>query len=234
MRIVWRLNCAPTGFCIQALAIRIHSADRLEPSATSAVTTRCADLREPLPAEEEQSDEGRLEKERHQALDRERRAEDVAHVVRVVGPVGAELELHGDAGRDPHGEVDAEQQPPEARHALPDLAPGHHVHRLHDHQDHGQAERQRHEQEVIQRGERELQARQRDDREVDHRACSGPPVRPAPAGLAGAAPAGADHAALRVPSRRPPTSPSTKVRCAGEKHAPTAAPGLRSSAPRAR
>src|SRR2546429_5015736 len=40
--------------------------------------------------------------------------------------------LHGDTGRHPHGEVDAEQQAPEARHALPDLAPGHDVDRLHD------------------------------------------------------------------------------------------------------
>src|SRR2546429_6868192 len=43
---------------------------------------------------------------------------------RVVSPVSAELELHGDAGGDSHGEVDAEQQAPESRHALPDLPPG--------------------------------------------------------------------------------------------------------------
>ena len=41
MRIVSGLNCAPTGCCIQALAMRIHSAERLEPRATRAVTARC-------------------------------------------------------------------------------------------------------------------------------------------------------------------------------------------------
>ena len=40
MRMVSELKRAPTGFCIQPLAIRIHSADRLVPSATSQVTTR--------------------------------------------------------------------------------------------------------------------------------------------------------------------------------------------------
>ena len=35
------LKAAPTGFCIQPLAIRIHSADRLVPSATSHVTAAC-------------------------------------------------------------------------------------------------------------------------------------------------------------------------------------------------
>ena len=40
MRMVSGLKRAPTGCCIQPLAIRIHSADRLEPSATSQVTAR--------------------------------------------------------------------------------------------------------------------------------------------------------------------------------------------------
>ena len=35
------MKSAPTGFCIHALAIRIHNADRLEPSATRNVTPRC-------------------------------------------------------------------------------------------------------------------------------------------------------------------------------------------------
>src|SRR3974390_1153265 len=33
IRIVSRLNSAPTGFCIHALAIRIHNAEKFEPSA---------------------------------------------------------------------------------------------------------------------------------------------------------------------------------------------------------
>jgi hypothetical protein len=67
-----------------------------------------ARARHPLPAEKEQADERRLEKERHQPFDRQWRAEDVADVMRVVGPVRAELELHRDAGRDAHREIDAE------------------------------------------------------------------------------------------------------------------------------
>ena len=44
MRMVCGLNAAPTGFCIQPLAIRIHSAEKLEPMATSQVATRCCTL----------------------------------------------------------------------------------------------------------------------------------------------------------------------------------------------
>ncbi len=40
MRMVAGLKRAPSGYCIQALAIRIHSAERLEPSATRQVTMR--------------------------------------------------------------------------------------------------------------------------------------------------------------------------------------------------
>ena len=40
MRMVSGLNAAPTGFCIQPLATRIHSAERLEPRATMKVTSR--------------------------------------------------------------------------------------------------------------------------------------------------------------------------------------------------
>jgi hypothetical protein len=41
MRIVCGLKTEPTGFCIQPLAIRIQSAEKLEPSATAQVATRC-------------------------------------------------------------------------------------------------------------------------------------------------------------------------------------------------
>ena len=132
MRIVAGLKCAPVGFCIQAFAIRIHSADRLLPIATSQVTTRCCTAAQPVPAEEEQADERAFEEEGHQALDGERHAEDVADVVRVVRPVRAELELHRDAGGDAHREIDAEQDSPEARHVAPDRPPGHDVDAFHD------------------------------------------------------------------------------------------------------
>ncbi len=44
MRMVWKLNSAPTGFCIQPLAIRIQSALRLVPMAISSVTSKCCVL----------------------------------------------------------------------------------------------------------------------------------------------------------------------------------------------
>ncbi|MDR6354202.1 hypothetical protein Q3H58_000873 [Pseudomonas psychrotolerans] len=115
-------------------------------------------LGEPIPAEEEQADQGRFKEEGHQALDGQGCAEDVADIVGVVGPVGTELELHGQAGGDAQGEVDAEQLAPELGHVLVDLFAGHHIDRLHDPQDHHQPQGQGHEDEVIQRGHAELQA----------------------------------------------------------------------------
>ena len=44
MRMVSTLKRAPTGFCIQALAIRIHSAERLVANASRLVTIRCPSL----------------------------------------------------------------------------------------------------------------------------------------------------------------------------------------------
>src|SRR5664279_3518894 len=84
----------------------------------------------------------------------------VADIVRVIGPVGAKLKFHGDAGRHPHGEVDAEQLAPEPRHVAPDLTARHHVSALHDSEQKRQPERQRHEQKVIESRHRELKARQ--------------------------------------------------------------------------
>ncbi len=42
LRTVCRLNLHPTGYCIQALATRIHSAERLAPTAVSHVAARWA------------------------------------------------------------------------------------------------------------------------------------------------------------------------------------------------
>ena len=41
MRMVCGLNTAPTGCCIQPLAIRIHSAEKLVPTATISVVNKC-------------------------------------------------------------------------------------------------------------------------------------------------------------------------------------------------
>jgi hypothetical protein len=87
-----------------------------------------------LPAEKKQPDERRLENERHQPFDGKRNAENVAHVMRVVGPIGTELEFQRQAGGHAHHEIDAKQQAPEARHVAVDLAVGHHADRFHDDQ----------------------------------------------------------------------------------------------------
>src|SRR4029079_15153436 len=64
--------------------------------------------------------------------------------------------------------VDAEEESPELRHLAPDGAPGHDIDALHDGDQHGETERQRHEQEVIEGRERELQPRQLDQTAIDH------------------------------------------------------------------
>jgi len=125
-------------------------------------------LAQAIPAEEEQPDEGRFEEERHQSFDGERRAENVADVVGVIGPIGAELKFHGDAGGDAHGEIDAKQRAPELRRLFPDFSSGHHIDAFHDREQQREAQRQRHEQEVIHRRQRELQAREGDDVEFEH------------------------------------------------------------------
>ncbi|MOA09333.1 hypothetical protein D3C78_1291560 [compost metagenome] len=127
-----------------------------------------ADLGHAVPAEEEQADEGGFQEEGHQPFDGQRRAEDVAHVVAVVGPVHAELEFHHHAGGHTQREVDAEQRAPEHRHPFPDGAAGHDVHAFHDGQDERQAKRERDEQEVVKRGRGKLESRQIYDVEINH------------------------------------------------------------------
>ena len=117
------------------------------------------DARQLVPAEEEQSHEGRLEEKRHEAFDGERCSENIAHIVAVIAPVHAELELHGEAGGDSEHEVDAEQRAPELGHLPPDRPARHHIDGFHDREDDRQPERERDEEEVIHRGHRELQAR---------------------------------------------------------------------------
>ena len=114
---------------------------------------------QPVPAEDPQADERRLEHERADPLDREGRAEDVSHVGRERGPVHAELELHDEACRDPDREVDDEQRPEEPRQAEPSLVAGAVPERLHHREQRCQPQRQGDEDEVEQRRQRELPAR---------------------------------------------------------------------------
>ena len=129
-------------------------------------------LGEAVPAEEEQPDESGFKEEGHQTFDGERSAEDVADVVRVVGPVRAELELHGDAGRHAEGKVDAEELAPELRHVLVNLLPREYVGSFHDDEQEGKSQRKRDEEKVIHRGERKLQPRKIDKIGGDHESFS--------------------------------------------------------------
>ena len=125
-------------------------------------------LGEAVPAEEEEADEGGLKEEGHQAFDGERGAEDVAHVVGVVGPVRAELELHGDAGGNAEGEVNPEELAPEAGHVFVDFLAGKDVRHFHGHEHERKSERQGHEDEVVHRGHRKLKAGQVNKIRWDH------------------------------------------------------------------
>ena len=120
--------------------------------------------REPVPAEDPEAEEGRLEHERGEPLDRQRRPEDVADELRVDRPVHPELELLHEPGRDADREVDQEERPEEARQPQPGLVPGPVPERLHDRDEGPEPERQRHEQEVVERGRRELDAGEIDGR----------------------------------------------------------------------
>ncbi len=102
-----------------------------------------------VPAEEHQADEGSLQEEGHQALDRQRRPEDVPDVVGIVAPVHAELEFHRQAGGHAQHEVDAENHAPETGDRPPDRPAGHHIDALHDDQHEGEAQCEGHKQKVV-------------------------------------------------------------------------------------
>ena len=102
-------------------------------------------LADAVPAEDQHGQEAGLEEEGEDALGGQGAAEDVADVAGVGGPVGAELELHDDAGGDAHREVDGEDARPELGHLVIDDVAGAQVHPLHDHHDHAQPDGQRRE-----------------------------------------------------------------------------------------
>ena len=82
------------------------------PIATHPDAGEVDTLGQPVPAEDPQSDERRLEEEGEQPLDRQRRAEDVADEPRILTPVHPELELQDDARHDADREVDQEELAP--------------------------------------------------------------------------------------------------------------------------
>ena len=88
--------------------------------------------RKPVPAEDPHRQKGGFQEKGQGGFDGQERAEDVPHVAGVPGPVGAELELQGDAGHHPHGKVDDEDFSPEFCHPPVFLVSGPDVDRLHD------------------------------------------------------------------------------------------------------
>jgi hypothetical protein len=87
-----------------------------------------------------------------------RGAEHVADEAAVARPVHAELELLHDAGDDAHREVDQEDLPEEARQVQPLHVAGAVPDRLEDRDEQRHAERERHEDEVVQGRQAELPA----------------------------------------------------------------------------
>lgn len=76
IRMVSKLKSDAIGFCIQPFATRIHSAERLEPSATSR-DGHVLNFTQTIPTEEEQTYKGGFEEEGHQTFNGQRRTEDI-------------------------------------------------------------------------------------------------------------------------------------------------------------
>ena len=119
-------------------------------------------LGQAVPAEEPEPEERRLEEEGGQALHGQRCAEHVAHVPAVGRPVHAELELLHEPGHHADGDVDDQQRPEEARQPAMVRVARAVPHRLQDRDEEGDADRDGHEQEVVDGRRGEL-----DPREVD-------------------------------------------------------------------
>ena len=113
---------------------------------------------QPFPAEDPDRQKGGFQEKGQGGLDGQQRAEDVPHILGVAGPVGAELKFQGDAGHHPHGEVDNKDLSPEFGHPPVVLVAGSDVDRLHNGDEDGKPQGQRHEEKMEKRGAGELQA----------------------------------------------------------------------------
>src|ERR1043165_2469230 len=114
-------------------------------------------LAETLFTEEEEPQKRRFQKEREDALHRERRPDDAARVVRETRPIGAELKLHRDSSDDAKEEIDGEYFGPEARRAVVALVPFPQSERLEDHDERREPHRELGEDIVVGYGEGEMQ-----------------------------------------------------------------------------
>ena len=148
----------PTGRCIQELALMMKNAESQEAEGEDPDRRQMDALREPIPAEDPEPEEGRLEHEGREPLDRERRSEHVPDELRVDRPVHPELELLDEPRRDADREVDEHQRAEEPRQTKPRDVARPVPQRLHDRDERGEPERERHEQEVVEGRRRELEA----------------------------------------------------------------------------
>src|SRR5581483_5398636 len=113
---------------------------------------------EPPLAEEEEAEEPGLEKEREDALHRERLPDHAPRRAREARPVRPELKLHRDAGDDSHREVDREDPAPEARGRIVPRLAGAQRRRLEEHDEEREPHRELREEVVKGDGEGEVEA----------------------------------------------------------------------------
>jgi hypothetical protein len=127
-------------------------------------------LAEPPLAAHQHGEKAGLEEEREDALHRQRLADDSAGLRCEPRPVGAELELHRDAGHDSHRERQAEDPDPDARRVVPRRPAGSERHRL----ENDDEERQPHGElgEEVVEGERETELESMPEQGIGHRAVS--------------------------------------------------------------
>ena len=118
--------------------------------------------RNELAAKQEDAEKARLEKERDHAFVCEQRAEDIRAALGKPAPVGAELKRHHDARHDAHAERHGEDARPEHRQPQIDRIALDEVQPLEQHDEGGESDGERREQDVERDHERELHARQED------------------------------------------------------------------------
>ena len=111
-----------------------------------------------VPAEDPQAEKRGLEEEGGKSFHRERRAEDVADVLGVRRPVHPELKLLDDARDDAEREVDQEQLAEEPRQSQPALVMSPVPGRLERRDEPDEPDRDRNEEEVVERRDGELPA----------------------------------------------------------------------------
>ena len=133
-------------------------AERDEPNASAMFC-----FAQLIPTENPNAEERRLEEECGQRLESERRTEDISHESSVLRPVHAEVKLLDDTGDDAHRKVDQKQRPEEFDQLLDFDAPlvtaAIDVPSLEYRGEDRQSESDGHEQEMINRRDRELPSR---------------------------------------------------------------------------